>query len=100
MKRRLLVGTGLLLAILVVVAIVVPYLNASPYGERLRASLARSVGRDVDIGQVRFSLWRGPAFVVERNGAGPGLVIHEDPRIGIEPIAYVETLVVRPRFFE
>jgi hypothetical protein len=100
MRRRLLAGAGLLIVLLVAGAVVVPYLNASPYGERLRASLARSLGREVDIGQVRFSLWRGPAFVVERNGAGPGLVIHEDPRIGLEPIAYVETVVVRPRFFE
>ena len=44
----------------------------------------------MEIGQVRFSLWRGPAFVVERR-SGPGLIIHEDPAIGIEPMAYVET---------
>ena len=72
-------------------AIVVPYLNARQYGDRLKWSLQRSLGREVDIGQVRFSLWRGPAFVVERNGYGPGLIIHEDPAIGIEPMAYVET---------
>jgi hypothetical protein len=98
MKRRILLGCTALLLFLVAGAIVVPYLNADPYGERLRSSLGRSLGRKVDIGQVRFSLWRGPAFVVERS-AGPGLVIHEDPAIGIEPIAYVETVVVRPRFW-
>ncbi len=99
MKRRLLTIAAILLAFLIAGAIVAPYLNASPYGERVRASLARSLGREVDIGQVRFSLWRGPAFVVERNGSGPGLVIHEDPKVGLEPIAYVETVVVRPRFW-
>jgi hypothetical protein len=99
MKRRILQGAAALLLFLIVGAIVVPYLNADPYGERLRFSLGASLGRKVDIGQVRFSLWRGPAFVVERNGSGPGLVIHEDPAIGIEPIAYVETVVVRPRLW-
>jgi hypothetical protein len=98
MKRRILLGCTALLLFLVAGAIVVPYVNADPYGERLRSSLGRSLGRKVDIGQVRFSLWRGPAFVVERS-AGPGLVIHEDPAIGIEPLAYVETVVVRPRFW-
>jgi hypothetical protein len=88
-----------LLLSLIAGAIVVPFLDAQPYGERLRASLGRSLGREVDIGQVRFSLWRGPAFVVERNAGGPGLVIHEDRAIGIEPFAYVETVVVRPRFW-
>jgi hypothetical protein len=98
MKRRILLVGGALSLLLIAGAILVPYLNADGYGDRLRWSLARSLGRQVDIGQVRFSLWRGPAFVVERNGSGPGLVIHEDPAIGIEPVAYVETVVVRPRF--
>jgi hypothetical protein len=98
MKRRLWKIAGVILAVLFVGAIVAPYLNADPYGRRLQWSLQRSLGRAVDIGQVRFSLWRGPAFVVERNG-GPGLVIHEDPAIGIEPIAYVDTVVVRPSFW-
>jgi len=99
MKRRLVRGFGIALALLIVGAIVAPYLNADPYGQRLQNSLRRSLGREVDIGQVRFSLWRGPAFVVERNANGPGLVIQEDPSIGIEPIAYVETVVVRPRLW-
>jgi hypothetical protein len=97
MKRRLLAGFGIFLAVFVVLAIVAPYLNADKYGKRLQNSLQRSLGRDVDIGQVHFSLWWGPAFVVERNVNGPGLVIHEDPAIGMEPVAYVETVVVRPR---
>jgi hypothetical protein len=99
MKRRLVKIFGVLFTALIVGSIVAPYLNADPYGKRLQNSLSRSLGRDVDIGQIRFSLWRGPAFVLERNAAGPGLVIHEDPAIGVEPVAYVETVVVRPRFW-
>ena len=99
MKKRIARIVGGIVAVLLLGAIVVPYLNADQYGNRLKWSLQRSLGRVVDIGQVRFSLWKGPAFVVERNGNGPGLIIHEDPAIGIEPVAYVETLVVRPRFW-
>ena len=98
MRKRLLKAAGAILALLVLAAIIVPFLNAQSYGDRLRQSLRRSLGRDVEIGQVRFSLWRGPAFVVER-ASGPGLIIHEDPAIGVEPMAYVETVVVRPSFW-
>lgn len=96
MKRRLLhAGLGVL-AVLVAIAIVAPHLNADHYGRRVQQSLQRSLGRAVEIGQVSFSFWRGPAFVLERNSNGPGLIIHEDPAIGIEPIAYVDTVTVRP----
>jgi len=68
-----------------------PRINADSYGERLRASLGRALGRKVEIrGQVRFSLWRGPAFSAE------DVVIHEDPSIGIEPAAYMDSIKVRP----
>ena len=46
--------------------------------------------------QSAFQPLKGPAFSVERDETGPGVVIHEDPTIGIEPIAYVETMEVRP----
>ena len=51
----------------------------------------------MEIGKVHFSLFPSPAFSVERSDSGsPGIVIHEDPSIGIEPMAYVETMRVRP----
>jgi uncharacterized protein involved in outer membrane biogenesis len=90
-------AAGLLLGLLLAAALVVPYVNADRYGAKLRWSLQRSLGRQVDIGQLRFSLLQGPAFTLERDSNGPGIVIHEDPALGIEPIAYVETMVVRPR---
>jgi hypothetical protein len=95
MKRALKIA-GVLLGLLLAAALVVPYVNADRYGKRLKWSLERSLGRQVDIGHVRFSLLEGPAFSVERDD-GPGIVIHEDPSLGIEPIAYVETMVVRPQ---
>ncbi len=41
-------------------------------------------------GPVRFSLFSGPGFSVD------DVVIHEDPSIGLEPIAYMDTMTVRP----
>lgn len=80
-------GAGLLLA----VGIAAPYLNADGYGARLRGSLERALGRRVEFrGPVRFNLFSGPGFSVEN------VVIHEDPSIGIEPIAYMDSMDVRP----
>ncbi|MBZ5625654.1 MAG: AsmA family protein [Acidobacteriia bacterium] len=94
--RTVLRSTGAAVVVLLVAGIVAPYLNADPYGQRLKRSLEQALGRQVDIGKVRFSLLPSPAFSVEPNESGPGIVIHEDPSIGIEPMAYVETLEVRP----
>jgi hypothetical protein len=71
-----------------------PLISADSYGQRLRASLGRALGRKVEIrGPVRFSLWRGPGF-----SAG-NVVVHEDPSIGVEPAAYVDSIHVRPAFW-
>lgn len=89
-------GIGLLL----LVGLAAPYVNADRYGERLRASLERALGgnRRVEIGTVHFSLFKGPGFSVD------SVVIHEDPAIGAEPIAYIQEssgggLAVAPRLW-
>ena len=85
---------GAALALLLAVGIVAPYLGADRYGERLRGSLERALGRRVEfLGPVRFSLFKGPGFSVEN------VVIHEDPSIGIEPIAYMDRMDVTPGFW-
>ena len=82
---------GAALALLLVVGIVAPYLGADRYGERLRGSLELALGRRVEfLGPVRFSLFRGPGFSVEN------VVIHDDPSIGIEPMAYMDEIDVTP----
>jgi hypothetical protein len=95
MRRYLQIG-GIVAALAVAAIVGAPHLNADGYGLRLKWSLQKALGRKVDIGKVRFSLLKGPAFSVVRGDSGPGVVIHEDPTIGIEPIAYVETMEVRP----
>lgn len=75
---------GAAVALLLMVGLIAPYLAADQYGKRLQASLERALGRHVEIGKVHFSLFKGPGFSVDN------VVIHEDPAIGLEPIAYVQ----------
>jgi hypothetical protein len=76
--------TGILIAMLLLAGIIAPFFTADQYGLRLQASLERALGRKVELGKVRFNLFKGPGFSVDR------VVIYEDPAIGIEPVAYIE----------
>jgi hypothetical protein len=90
MKKLALKVAGGLIALLLVVGIAAPYINAGQYGERLRRSIERTLGRQVEFrGRVQFSLFAG-GFTVE------DVVIDEDPSIGLEPIAHMESISVRP----
>jgi hypothetical protein len=71
--------------------LIAPHIRADSYGQRLRGSLERALGRRVEVqGPVRFSLLRGPSLTAE------DVVIHEDPSIGFEPAAYIGSVSVRP----
>ena len=72
------------LALLLMAAAIAPFVSADSYAPRLKASMERALGRQVRLGAVRFSLWRGPRFTVN------SLTIYEDPSIGTEPIVYVQ----------
>ena len=51
---------GIGLGLLLVLGLAAPYISANQYGERLRRSLERALGRRVDFrGKVRFSLFEG-----------------------------------------
>ena len=79
-------GVGVAAALWLAVGLGAPYVNADPYAERLRGSLSRALGRQVEFrAPVKFSLFKGPGFSVD------DVVIHEDPAIGVEPIAYMDT---------
>ena len=82
-----------MVAVLLVAGLAAPYFTVDHYASRLQASLARSLGRRVELRDVHFSLFKGPGFSIEH------VVIHEDPAIGIEPVAYIEdpgSMVVVP----
>ena len=89
MRRRKKISTRLkLLAVLVAVAFAaVPFIRADRYRERIRSELERALNRRVEInGPVRLMLFPYPGVSVR------GVVIHDDPSIGLEPLAYVPSL--------
>jgi hypothetical protein len=95
--RRALKFVGYALALLLVAAVVAPYIAADRYGQRLTTSLERSLGRRIELkARPVFSLLHGPAFRVVGANGGSGVIIHEDPALGSEPIAYVGAMEVRP----
>jgi hypothetical protein len=71
------------------------YYGAGRYSEQLQWSLTRALGREVEFRTpVEFSILHGPAFYVKE------VNIHEDPSIGIEPVAYVTGgMEVRPNLW-
>jgi hypothetical protein len=80
----------LALALFLIVGVGAPYLSADRFGKSVQAALESSLQRKVEIGKVRFDLFRGPGFRLEQ------VVIHEDPAFGIEPLAWVDELEARP----
>ena len=91
-KKR--IGQALLLAAFLVLAagLIAPLIDANYFGGRIRDSLRQALGREVEIGQVHLDLFNGPGFSVDQ------VVIHEDPRAGIEPVAYVDSIEARVSF--
>ncbi len=82
---------GLALAFILLVGIAVPYIDAEGYRERIQTALESALNRKVTAKKVRFNLLTGPGFTVEE------VTIQDDPRIGIEPLAYVQSLNARVR---
>lgn len=87
MKRKLLLFVVVLLAAVAGV----PYLEADYFAAPVKKELQRALQREVEVGKVRFHLLTGPGFSVD------DVVIHEDPAISVEPLAYVSSMVVRLR---
>ncbi|MBZ5676344.1 MAG: AsmA family protein [Acidobacteriia bacterium] len=85
-----------LIVALAVLAAVVPYLPTDVLRPGIERALERGLGRKVEVGGIRLTLFPGPVprpgFTLER------VTIHEDPRAGIEPLAYVESLGASVRF--
>jgi hypothetical protein len=75
---------GGLLVLLLIAGVAAPSFTADQYGRRLQASLERALGRRVEIGKVRFNLFKGPGFSVDN------VTIYEDPSIGMEPMVYIQ----------
>ena len=88
--RRLLWAVVWVMAALVVLAAVVPYLPTDVLRPSVERAMQRALGRKVEIEAVSLTLFPGP---LPRPGfALKGVTIDEDPRAGIEPLAYVGSL--------
>lgn len=70
---------------------IAPYISARRFGEAIRAALQTALERKVEIGDVHFDLFTGPGFSIER------VIIHDDPALSAEPVAYVASLEAVPR---
>jgi hypothetical protein len=69
----------------------VPRISADRYRDRVHAALEKALGRQVEIGLVRFRLLPTPGLTISN------VKIGEDPNIGAEFSAYVDTLQAVPR---
>jgi hypothetical protein len=78
-------------AVLLAAGIAAPYLSGNRFAPRIQAALESALERKVEVGAIHFSLFAGPGFSVDN------VVIHENPAIGIEPLAYVGSLEAVPR---
>jgi hypothetical protein len=86
-KRILLVAVAAVLS----AAMYVPRISADRYRDRVHAALEKALGRQVEIGELRFRLLPTPGLTIAN------VTIGEDPKIGAEPVAYVATLQAVPR---
>jgi len=86
--RRILIYVALTI---IVAGIAAPYIDAEGYRARIQDALERALNRKVTVQKVRFNLFTGPGFTIE------GVIIEDDPQVGIEPFAYVQTLEARVR---
>jgi len=82
-----------LLAIFAVLLLgsVAPLIEIGGLHATIQHALEAFLGRKVDLGKVYLTLFSGPGLSVK------DVVIHEDPRYGLEPFAYVPTLAARVR---
>jgi len=91
-KRTIWRGLALLALVILIAGLLAPHLTVNRLARRVRESLETALGREVELGEVRLNLFTGPGFSVTR------VVIREDPRIGLEPVAYIASLEARVRF--
>src|SRR5579871_1094263 len=88
LRRALWIG----LAIVIVVGILAPYLDANRMSPRIQAALETAFNRPVQVGEVHLNLFTGPGFTVK------DVVIGDDPAAGVEPFAHVEFMQARVRW--
>jgi hypothetical protein len=79
------------LAAVLLLGLLAPLVQVPFLSSRIQAALEETLGRKVRIGAVHLTLFAGPGFSLD------DVSIEEDPRFGLEPFAFVETLEARVR---
>jgi len=77
---------ALALALLIALGVAAFYFPLDFLRKPMARALERSLGRKVEVGNVYLNLFGAPGLTLE------DVTIHEDPRAGIEPFAYVASL--------
>ncbi len=72
-----------LAALAALAAVLAPQIPADRYRGKVETGLERALRRNVEIGELRFTLWGGPGFTLR------DVVIADSPEISAEPFAYV-----------
>jgi AsmA protein len=74
-----------------IVALIVPFINASHFAGAIQRTLETSLARQVEFSSAHITLFPSPGFTLD------DVTIHEDPRYGLEPFAHATTLDARLR---
>ena len=90
MKRGTLIRIGVIaVTAIAALGVALPYAPVDFLKAPLERALARGLGRKVEVDAVSLTLFSGPGVSLD------GVTIHDDPRAGIEPFAYANTLDAR-----
>jgi AsmA protein len=95
--KRILTGIGILIALLLAVALALPFLiDANQFRPRLESELTKALGRDVKLGDLKLSIFEGAV-------AATDLSIADDPAFSKTPFLSAKSLNVgvelRPLIF-
>lgn len=90
LPRRILLAISVL-CLLLLLALLPPYINVNHYQRRIVTSISSSLGRPVHLDNITLNLLPLPAFTLQN------FVVDEDPAFGSEPIIRANTVTARLR---
>ena len=90
--RPALIALFALASLYVIGLLVAPYIRVGRFEAPLRSAIERSLGRSIELHDVRLSLYPSPGL------SASDLVIHDAPGYGLEPLAYVGQMQVGLRW--
>jgi AsmA protein len=81
----------IVLGLLLLAALVPPWINVSRYRQRVAQAISRALGREVTVSGIGMQLLPRPGIVLH------GFVVADDPAFGAEPMLRAETVTADPR---